>query len=318
MRKLRKYTLEQLHQQFLFESRFAAKRAEATLTSYCDSFRLFCKIMPDVGVEDLTPAALVEFFRRLDTRKRIVGRGMVRTGVKSSTIATHRGKLSPFFRWLVKQGYLQEHPFEHMPHPRVAYDDRKYLKRGQVECIFTALGFVIPWKSDLVKTRNIAIFSVLLNCGLRKGELLGLGVLDVNLEARELKVRAATSKARRGRVVPMNARVRSDVTAYLNERKRLGYANPSLFVSANQDKGLSAEGFKHLLEKVKEYADVHFHAHQFRHTFAVNMLKNGTDIERLRQLLGHKGLEMTSQYLRCLPTKMTQADVERLSMHNLI
>ncbi|RJO59499.1 hypothetical protein C4546_01995 [Candidatus Parcubacteria bacterium] len=59
-------------------------------------------------------------------------------------------------------------------------------------------------------------------------------------------------------------------------------------------------------------------AHQFRHTFAVNVLNNGSDIAKLKQLLGHRDIRMTATYLRCLPTSAMRGDVETLTLDNLV
>jgi site-specific recombinase XerD len=61
-----------------------------------------------------------------------------------------------------------------------------------------------------------------------------------------------------------------------------------------------------------------FHPHQFRHTFAVNMLNAGTDIYKLKQLLGHTDIRMTASYLRGLPVKSMQQDVERLVIEKCV
>src|SRR5262245_21126614 len=118
-----------LHDRFLAEKRFVSRRAEATLRGYRQSFHTLTALLPDLKCEGLTPAAITEFFRRLDTRSRFVGRGLERKGVKASTVATYRSKLGSFFRWLQRNGHLAANPFASMPSPRVEYEERQHLDR---------------------------------------------------------------------------------------------------------------------------------------------------------------------------------------------
>jgi site-specific recombinase XerD len=261
---------------------------------------------------------MTEFFRRLETRSRHVGRGQERVGVKTSTVATYRSKLNRFFGWLKAKGQISENPFDLMPYPRVEYEDRKYLAKAEVERIFSALALAAPWRRRLLRARNLALFSTLLYTGIRKGELLGLRITDVDLDRLELTVRAETSKSRVRRVVPINSRLLFALEDYLEERRKLPLQSDHLFTAASEMTVLTAEGVKHLVEQVKRLSGVGFHIHQFRHTFAVNFLNKGGDIAKLKQLLGHRDIRMTSAYLRCLPTSAMRTDVESITLDTLL
>jgi site-specific recombinase XerD len=307
-----------LHEQFLGEQRYSARLSPATLRGYHQSFALLVSLIPTLSAEQLTPAAMTEFFRRLETRSRMVGRGQERVGVKSSTVATYRSKLSGFFDWLKVNGHISANPVEGMPYPRVEYEDRKYLGKAAVERIFAALVLNAPWRHRLLRTRNIALFSTLLYTGLRKGELLALRITDLDLQRLELTVRAETSKSRLRRVVPINSKLLVALEDYLAERRKLPLQSEHLFVGASGRAPLTAEGLKHLIEQVKHASVVRFHAHQFRHTFAVNFLNRGGDVAKLKQLLGHRDIRMTSVYLRCLPTSAMRTDVESITLDTLL
>jgi integrase len=74
----------------------------------------------------------------------------------------------------------------------------------------------------------------------------------------------------------------------------------------------------HLVKQVRRLSGVAFHLHQFRHTFAVNFLNRGGDVAKLKQLLGHRDIRMTSVYLRCLPTAAMRGDVENITLDTLL
>lgn len=311
--------LGDLFEEFLSDCRFARKLSEVSLRGYKSAFELFRKIMPEVAYPgDIAENVMIEFFKKLDTRKRIVGRGREKIGVKKSTIATYWSKLNTFFMWLKRKNYINSNPLADMDYPSVDYIDRKFLQKKDVENIFNTVGFVINWKNNCIRKRNILIFTILLNCGLRKGELLGLKNMDIDLERKYLTVRAETSKSKMQRVLPLNSSAIPKIKDYFEEKRRMGINSEYLLVSDSRDSGLGENGIHHLVEKIKELSGVNFHLHQFRHTFAVNLLMGKTDISKLKQLMGHRDIRMTAAYLRCLPTNEMRDDLEHLTLDNLV
>ena len=312
-----KQDLQQLFAEFIQEEEFSAKLSPETLHGYRMAFGLLLKIMPTITTEMLSPKTMTEFFFRLETRERTVGRGIVKKGVKRSTIATYRSKLHKFFGWLKMKKHIKENPFDSMNYPNVSYEDKKFLKKEQIETILTAIDIKIKWINPLVQKRNMAIIYTLFCCGLRKSELLGLKTYDIDLGRRILTVRAETSKSRIDRVVPLNTLALNKLVDYVEERKKQSYSTPYLFVSNNKDDRLTKDGFKHLIVFLKKESGVNFHAHQLRHTFAVTLVKNRTDISKVQQLMGHKDIRMTATYLRCLPSDVMRGDIEMITIDNL-
>ena len=310
--------LRSLQEQFLSEQRFLTRLAPETLRGYGQTFAVFQSLMPTITADQLTAAAFTEFFRRLATRTRTVGPGRERRGVKTSTVATYRSKLNRFCEWLTLRGEIRGNPFHGMAYPDVRYEDRQFLPRQSVERIFASLALGLGSRSRLLRRRNVAIFAVLLYTGLRRGELLALRVIDVDFARLQLTVRAETSKSRRQRVVPINSQLLQALEDYWEERRRQNIECASLFTSGTGKGALTADGLKHLVERVRRKSGVAFHLHQFRHTFAVNLLNRGGDVAKLKQLLGHRDIRMTSTYLRCLPTSAMRTDVENVTLDSLL
>ncbi len=310
--------LKDLHKQFMEEQEFSAKLRPATLRGYIAAYDLLELIFPGIDTDMVTSKILTEFFKRLEKRERVVGKGRIVKGVKPSTIATYRSKLGKFFDWLVMKQYLEKNPFAEMEYPHVIYGDRKFLKKENMEAIFNAVGFSMPWANNFLRKRNLAIFSVLLFCGLRRGELLGLQLRDVDMQRKQLTVRGETSKSKVDRIIPLNTQALRVLEDYLAERNRREYKTHHLFVSNNVDKGLTENGLKHLLKKIIKFVGFKFHLHQFRHTFAVNLFNANTNPVKIKALLGHKDIRMTMTYLRCIPQKSMRGDVECLTLDNLL
>jgi site-specific recombinase XerD len=237
--------------------------------------------------------------------------------VTASTIATHRGKLGVFFSWLAAKGAIARNPFEAMPFPHVEYESRQFLGKTEIERIFAALVLSGSSRTRFQRSRDPALFTTLLYTGIRRGELLGLRLQDLNLERLELAVRAETSKSRVSRIVPINSTLCAALEDYLAERRKLPLTTPQLFVSSTGSP-LTSHGLKHLTERIAARTGVRFHLHQFRHTFAVNFLHRNGDVVKLKQLLGHRDIRMTSGYLRSLPTSAMRTNVEALTLDTLL
>ena len=92
---------------------------------------------------------------------------------------------------------------------------------------------------------------------------------------------------------------------YLQERPDIDPAAP-LFTSTG-NRPLTASALEKRLSKIGAKAGVaHVHPHRFRHTFAIEYLRNGGDVFTLQALLGHSSLTMVRYYLQ-----LAQSDVEQ-------
>ena len=92
-----KKTLDQLFQVFLYECEFVKKVRPETLRGYSHTFQLFLKLIPECDLNTLSPGTVTTFFRILQERKRLVGKVIIKNGIKKSTVATYWGKLKEIF-----------------------------------------------------------------------------------------------------------------------------------------------------------------------------------------------------------------------------
>jgi integrase/recombinase XerD len=293
-------------------------RAQSTIRGYEHSFHCFRKLMPDLTIEEITEERVIDFFELLKSRTRIIGKGKKVVGVKNSTLATYRNKLGSFFNWLIKKQIATSNPFKQSKAPRIIEEGRKYLTQKEIKKILWAIEFSIKWKNTVVKKRNITIILVALFCGLRKGELLGLRVEDVDLDNKIIRIRGNTSKSKRDRNISINPFLYIQLSDYLSERKRKKYNTQFLFVSDNNDSGFTEHGLKHTLIRISKCVKFSFHMHQFRHTFAANIHYSGNDIYVIQSLLGHSDIRMTCKYLRRFPSERAKETVDRLGIDNMI
>src|SRR5581483_2009838 len=168
------HTLQEFHADFSQHCRFNRELSTVTLRAYRASFALLLRRYPNLTAEMLTPETLTDYFEWLRTTSRS-SRQPADQRVKPSTLLSHWRRLSVFFDWLKSKHVLGTNPLKEdgMVPPKVRYEDRQYLDRSQVEKIVSAIAFGIRWQSRLIRTRNLALISIAVNCGLRRGELLG-------------------------------------------------------------------------------------------------------------------------------------------------
>lgn len=307
--------LDELFDKFMVEKQYAIRLRPATLIGYRASYDLFRKLS-HVTIDSLTTESLTNFFKEMQTRTRIVGNGIEKNGVKDSTVATYAMKLNVFFEWLVREKHISENPIKKLPKYRPVYDDKRALRKGDIEYIRTAIENHST--TLLQKKRDRAMISTLLFCGIRRGELLGLQVTDVNLEKRKLTVKGETSKSKLTKILPINPILVMILEDYLEERKRKGYKTPQLFASLITDKGLSMDGLIHWTRRLKKLSGVKFHLHRFRHTFPTNLAEKGVSLFKISRLMGHKDIRMTQVYLRSLGSEDLESEMNLMTFENLI
>lgn len=307
--------IDELFDQFLQEWEFTRKTEHETLRGYIQGFRVFRALVPDVTLETINVQTVTYFFKMLEQRKRTIGNGKYKQGIKKSTARTYWSKLHTFFDWLYVHRHISENPFRFMRRPTVVWDDVKFLSKRQVEQIFGVLHNPETANPHLYK-RNLAIFHVLLFCGLRREELVLLQIRDINFDRKTLTVRAETSKIPRTRHIPLHASVILHLKEYLNERR--DKQSPYIFLTSGRDEGISLAGLSSIAKTLSKRSGVPFHLHQFRHTFSVNFLSTSNNVVKLKQLLGHTDIRMTMVYLRCLPTHALRADVQNMRIDTFV
>jgi len=305
--------LNQLFNEYEQECKYSSRLRSATVKGYTEVFRLFSLLMPEVtDVEALTTEMLTEFFKRLQTRERIVGSNTIKVGVKNSTIKTYWSKLNSFFEWLYRKGLIQDNPLKGIRPPELLYDDQRALGEDAVRKLYSAV--TLHSKNTLVLRRDTAMISLLLFCGLRLGEFISLEARDIDFEKRLLTVRGQTSKSKRTRYIPIHPTLLFHLKDYIAERNRRNYKTQYLIVPVAYDRGLTRNGLKYWVKSLSLKSGVKFHLHRFRHSFACNLAMKDVNAVKIQKLLGHSSLNMTMTYLRSIATEDMQDEINRLSI----
>ena len=220
--------------------------------------------------------------------------------LRPATIATYHRHFKAFFSWAVAEEYLAESPMDRVPAPVVRDDQVQPFTNQQVEALIAA-----TQRSNYPK-RDEAILLFLLDTGVRVSELCDLRMRDVDFIEGSARIHGKGDKYR---TVCFGRRATRTLRAYLRQEDRS--PDDPLFISERGlDTGakLTRWGVSQIIERLSKRASIQrarCGPHTFRHTFAVEFLRNGGNVFTLKEMLGHCGLAVTNRYVA-----LAQADIQ--------
>jgi site-specific recombinase XerD len=144
------------------------------------------------------------------------------------------------------------------------------------------------------RTRDRAMFLLMLRSGLRIGEVAGLLLADLYLDEPHPRL-LVRGKGSRERTVFLSRQAEHALHLHLAERPSAVESN-HVFLSY-QLRGLSTTAIHDRVIHYRKKAEVHLTAHRLRHSFANDLLSAGAPVTSIQQLLGHRWLETTQIYV---------------------
>jgi site-specific recombinase XerD len=244
-------------------------------------------------ISQLAAAHIEQYLVYLQERPRSVGKHE-QSRISASSVETHYRRLKTFFSWLVSRGHIARNPLELIKHPR--FEERVIPTVSEKEMLHL-LELANPRyaRTEAEKFRafrNRAILWMLIDTPIRRGELAGLRVDDIDLDAAMIKV---MGKGRRERWMPLGETSLSALWDYLQVRRsRL----PNLWLDEHGHP-LASQAVYIMLKRLGARAGVpNLHTHRFRHTFAAAYLRSGGPERYLRIVGGWRRIPET--YFRTL------------------
>lgn len=275
--------------EFLLDRR-SFGRARATIRFYQTHLYAMAEFMEQrsiVRVDGISSSTLRAWFAYLHS-----------TDISHNTIAAYDRAARAFFAFCRQEGWLDPDPMAARPRIRQEKHRPDTLDLDEVRALLDTCD------DDVYGIRDRAIMLLMLDTGMRAGELVGLNLddLDLNRRSGHAYIRAQTSKSRRGRLVLFQEQTTTAIRAWFQVRPDI--PGP-VFLAADGvnlgERPLTPGGLNQLMRRRARQAgledDHNRWCHIWRHTFARCYVMRGGDLETLRRLLGHSSLETVRVYL---------------------
>ena len=275
--------------------------SESTRRDYTLTFDRFSKYIGERPLAEITAGDVQKF---LDVMRD-------RHNLSKKTVSNHWVALSSFWTWAASELNV-----EHVIHGRVRQPEYRapviqIYTEVEIKAMLHACQETNTWKSTRRRPtkykrpealRDQAIITTLVDTGVRASELCNFQMSDYVQAQGRLLVREG--KWGKDRVVFLGQSGRRILWRYLVTRPDVKPGDP-LFAS-NTGTALERNNLRKTLQRIGERAGVlDVTVHRFRHTFAVNFLRNGGNVLELQDMLGHERMDTVRIY-----AKLAEVDLQ--------
>jgi site-specific recombinase XerD len=268
-------------------------RSKRTIGFYEGKIEMFIGFVGDKPVKDLTIQDGQNFVLRQASRPRYEGHKFKKPQTEPMSRPTLRGYVRAIKVWasyLFDEGYTKTNVFAKIRLPKDTQRVVDVLSEDEIKRLFEGVN-----PNTFHGARMFAILSLLLDTGMRVGELERIAFDDIDFRQSRVKV---TGKGDKERLVPFGVTTSKAILRWYNQHreedgdKRLFQTNQH-----NINGSMKRLGIKVGIPRL--------HPHLTRHTFAVRWLRGGGDVFALQQVLGHSDISVTRVYI-----SLAQVDIE--------
>ena len=246
----------------------------------------------------------------------------------ATTIVRHYQTLRNILNYALRFGYLKDDPCKYLT---VKDKPRKENKEIDFLTPKDAQRFMAALESEPLFWR--CFINVLITCGLRRGEAIGLKWEDIDSEKLTLnvsrnvtidknssdKIHIGETKGKESRSVPLLPDVYALLMEFKSEqdKKHGGILLPNAYIfcsTPNPYKPLyPTEPTRWQARFVKRHKLPNVSPHDLRHTAATLALEGGADLKQVQQLLGHKDPATTMQFYAGVTEEAARRTVEGIA-----
>lgn len=223
---------------------------------------------------------------------------LVNSGVSNRSVNRKTSALKSFYKFLQKTNDVQINPL--INHQALKTQKKVITPFSQKE--MEQIKDFFDLNSSFETTRDYLIIELLYTTGMRRAELIGLKISDVDFEKKVIKV---LGKRNKERFIPLLEVTIELIHRYIKQREEINTNSKQLFVTI---KGNPIYGtlvyktvtnfFKNITTKSKKSP------HILRHAFATHLLDEGADLNVVKDLLGHSSLASTQVYTHSSLSKL--------------
>lgn len=281
-------SLREAHQQFIDHLR-TKSRASATILAYGKDISQLVDYLESINKTDpvsVETAELQAFMQKL-----------AQENYTPKSISRKTNSTKTFFKFLKSSGFIKDDPATGLEHPKFENKPPRILVKMEYRSLRDAA------RADI---RMLAVIELLLQTGMRIGELAKLRVEDIDLE--NLTVHVPPFEDTRERIIPLNKPAAEAVKNYLPKRAKT--PNHALFVTKT--------GRPLLIRNIRTAIDRYFKAagikdaklNDLRHTWVAFQLQSGVPMTMVSKLAGHKRLSTTEKYLQFIQGQSVEGKVK--------
>jgi integrase/recombinase XerD len=267
--------------------------------SYLGVFVAWCSERGLATPREITKPILERYQRSLYTHRKTNGEPL--------TFRAQHARLIPvraFFKWCAKQNYLLYNPASEIELPRLEHRLPKHvLTKSEAEQVLAQ-----PDITEAMGLRDRAILEVFYSTGMRRSELMGLGLFDLDRERGTIMIRQG--KGKKDRMIPIGERAIAWIDRYQTQVRPelvVERGNATLFLT-QAGEAFTPDRLTQLVRGYVTAADIgkSGSCHLLRHTMATLMLENGADIRYIQAMLGHAELSTTQIYTQVSIRKLKE------------
>lgn len=200
--------------------------------------------------------------------------------------------LSAWFRFLQRNDLLKSNPIEKLARPKNGKRLPAFVDEKSMESLFQQTDFFEKnWQGD----RDAAILTLLYQTGMRRAELTGLRLQDLDFSGKIVRV---LGKRNKERIIPLLDNTIEVLTPYLTFRNSIHPGHTFFFIRQKNHEPILPMDVYRLVKKYlsKICTAEKLSPHVLRHTFATHLLNRGADLNAIKELLGHSSLAATQVY----------------------
>lgn len=276
----------------------AERKSPQTVKAYGDGVRRFLGWCHDTGREPVLTRAVVAAFVT----------DLLDAGAEPSTARSRQLALRRFSSWLTEEGEMPADPLLGSKPPRLDVKVVDPLTEGELKALIAACA-----GKELRDRRDEALVRLMLETGARAGEVVGLGVGDVDLAAGVAIVRRG--KGGKGRSIPFGSQTARALDRYLRARRthRLG-TGPLLWLGDRGKEFTYDALHKSLGMRAQRAGIVGFRPHRLRHTAAHRWLAAGGSEGGLMAVAGWTRPDMLLRYTKAQASSRAADEARRLNL----
>lgn len=283
-------TNEKTINEFLMNCKYAKNLTEKTLKSYKSDLMLFNNF--NNNDDDIKDAILNYVKYLLDTQHKI------------TTIKRYLSTIYQFINYVYRKD-SQHNPIRDLD---IKFKCDKILPKTisthemkkLFQCLYKKSQLNVTDFQKMQLTRDMALLDLISSTGIRIGEAASLQFNDIDLKTRLVLIHG---KGRKERIIYLSCpETISNLKNWLHLRRNIINDNNYVFIN-RYNNPLSIHGIEDIFRKYRDAANINPYAtpHFLRHTFATNLLSNGSDIRSVQEILGHSSISITERY-----TEVTQ------------